>query len=194
MSLTIKIDVTGSAPAKAARLRGILLDRTAMNERIGRDALLLVQRHGETVASVAHRSAESLGATPTGHLSQAYAAVQQTNDATSATLLVPRASRLRAAFGAYTVKPKNGSRFLTIPASAEAYGYRAGEFPDLFPIRSKAGKLLLCRKDSAGNLEPMFSLVPSATVPADKGLMPFDEFPAQAARSIEAFTAEQLLS
>ena len=194
MSLSIKIDVTGSAPAQAARLRGVLLDRIGMNERVGRDALALVQAHGKTVTAVSHKSAESLGANPTGHLEQAYEAVQQTNDATSASLLVPRASRLRAAFGSYTLTPKNGKKFLTIPASADAYGHRAGEFADLFPIRTKANHLLLCRLDSTGNLQPMFALVPSATIPEDRGLMPFDEFPAQAMRSIEAYTIEAILN
>lgn len=187
MSLTLQINVSGSAPAKAAKLRGIMLDRAEMNASIGRDVLLLVQKHGAKVSAVEHRSAESLGATPTRHLEKAYQAIQPVSDSTTATLLIPRASRLRAAFGTYTIRPTKPGGMLTIPVAAEAYGHRAKEF-DLFPIVVGPLKTpILCRKDGSGNLTTMYLLVPEATIPEDRGLLPFDEIPAQAIRSIEAF-------
>ena len=54
-----------------------------------------------------------------------------------ADVLVPGASRLRAAFGPYTLDTPTatGKQAYTIPVSGDAYGHRAGEFTDLFPVR-----------------------------------------------------------
>ena len=46
-----------------------------------------------------------------------------------AVLRIPRASRLRAAFSDYVARPGSGRTYLTVPAHAETYGKRAGEFP-----------------------------------------------------------------
>jgi len=81
-----------------------------------------------------------------------------------------------------TIRPVNAKR-LTIPASAEAYGKRAGEFGKLEPVFGRNGIVGLRRPKhkTAGRTrqgrytrggEILFWLVKSATQAADKSVLP----------------------
>ena len=150
---------------------------------------------GLTIAAGQHRSAGKLGASPTGHLEEAYAAITSVSDNTSALLLVPRASRLRAAFGPYTLTPVNGAHALTIPVNAEAYGHRAREFDDLKLILlgpKETKQPVLARKTGGETLEVMYVLVPEADIPEDPTLIPFEELAEVAMNSADIFIGEQI--
>ena len=139
-----------------------------------------------------HRSASRLGGTPTGHLADAYAGIENSSSDEAALLLVPRASRLRAAFGSYVLEPKKPNGFLTIPAAAEAYGRRAREFEDLFILKTAAGRsdnrnYLLLARQNGDRLQVMYVLVKSADIREDTTLIPFDELEEVAALSAEEF-------
>ena len=183
MSVFIQIDVS-NLDTGLPGLTAALTDRRAMHAKIAEDAEKFTKDFGARKAAGEHRTAGALGARPTGHLERAYAGIQQESDDTEARLLVPRASRLRAAFGAYELKPRK--RYLTIPVARDSYGRRAGEFDDLTFLRVGPRKTaILARKDSSGNLQTMYLLVTSARIPADESLLPFDQLGAVARDSAE---------
>lgn len=191
MSVGLNIEVTGKGARMALLVSETIQDKAGLHERIAADALMFVKELGASKSEGEHRTADRLGGKRTGHLERAFRGIEAENDESSARLLVPGASRLRAAFGAYTLTPKN-SKYLTLPISAEAYGRRAGEFEDLFPITSKKGNLLLVRKAEGGGIEPMYFLTTSVDIPEDSTLIPFEEIYEGAADSVEAFIDDAL--
>lgn len=63
-----------------------------------------------------------------------------------------------------TIKPKNG-KYLTIPSSPKSKGKRAREFNDLFFIPTDNGNGLLAREKGKDQIEVLFVLVKSVTIP-----------------------------
>lgn len=187
MSLFVEIDVTGLDDAGLGRISAALTNRAPLNRKIARDAERFTKEFGARKSQTEHRTASALGARATGHLAQAYQGIQSQSDASEARLLVPRASRLRAAFGSYVLKPTN-SKYLTIPVSRLSYGRRAGEFDDLTFLRVGPRKTaILARKDADGNLETMYLLTTSVNVKEDASLLPFPEIADGAAISVEEY-------
>ncbi len=215
MSLKVEIKTGGLTPQQLDALRAGLADARELNAHIATDAEQFVKTAGRRIAAdpANHRSASRLGADPTGHLAAAYEGIESVYDAESARLLVPSSTRLRAAFGSYVLTPQNGKRFLTLPAIAEAYGRRAGEFPDLFPIRTGPLKTpVLVRRVSGGKsyenraapgrrrkdgrrgqrLETVYVLTTKAEIDEDKGLIPFDELAEEAGDSAAEYIDSQI--
>lgn len=208
MSLRITLDYQG---VDLSGLQDSLANSTELNARVAGDAERFMKREGPRLAAGKHRTAETLGATPTGHLGEAYEGIEGISDATAATLLVPAASRLRAAFGAYVLTPKK-SEFLTLPAHREAYGRRAREFDDLFPMRVGPKQTLVLARRVEGSrdeslrtrtnqrrqsrrftqAEIMYVLVTKANIPADETLIPFAELADEARDSAEAYLNEAI--
>lgn len=84
---------------------------------------ILVRSHLSKLGSWKHQSAENLGAQPTGFLQKAArGTVHHAND-TGGEVIIP--APLGRAFHDVEIRPKEAP-YLTIPASAEAYGKRAG--------------------------------------------------------------------
>lgn len=190
--MSIKVEITYDNANQLAFLTEALNDKAGMHGRIARDALLFVKDFGAAKSTTEHRTAETLGAKPTGHLAKAYAGIEAQSDAASARLLVPSASRLRAAFGAYTLTPKN-SEYLTLPVNADAYGRRAREFDNLIALRVGPRKsLILAREIEGGGLETMYFLTKSVNIREDASLIPFDEIYEGAGESVEAYLEEAL--
>lgn len=190
--MSINIEITYNSANELAFLTEALADKPSMHERIARQSLLFVKEFGAQKAQTEHRTASNLGANPTGHLSRAYAGIEAAHDAASARLLVPRASRLRAAFGAYTLKPKN-SQYLTLPVHKDAYGRRAREFDDLFAVRVGPRKsLVLARQVEGGGLETMYFLTKAVNIPEDATLIPFQEIYNEGGRAVEAYLDEAI--
>lgn len=190
-------------------LREALGDSTGLNARVAGDAEKFLKREGPRIAADKHRTADKLGANPTGHLTEAYEGIEGISDANSATLLIPSASRLRAAFGTYVLTPKN-AKFLTIPAHKDAYGKRAGEFDDLFFMRvgprktpvlarrveGTEDRLLRARpyqrRDNrrVAEAEILYVLARKAIIPEDPTLIPMDALSEEARDSAEAYLDE----
>ena len=186
--MKIEVQLTGVSAEDFRAVSASVANREAMHARMAGDAEIFVKRRGRATAATEHRTANRLGTQPTGHLADAYEAIEGESSEAAAVLLVPGASRLRAAFGRYAVTPQNGSQFLTIPAAADAYGRRAREFSDLFPVRVGPRKTLtLSRPREGGGLEVMYVLTKKAEIPEDSGLIPFDDLEAEAQDSAEAF-------
>lgn len=190
MSVVIDVDVSGFDGTGIDRIEAALTKRAPLHSKIARDAETFTKQFGREKSAGEHRTASALGAKPTGHLSKAYAGIQSESDESSGRLLVPRASRLRAAFGSYVLTPKS-SKYLTIPVARESYGRRAGEMDDLTFLRVGPRKTaILARKDNNGNLETMYVLVTSVDVKEDASLIPFREITDNAALSAEEYFDE----
>jgi hypothetical protein len=198
VSVRVNVELTGLREEDFRILQDTLRDRAGLNQRLAADAESFVKKRGAEISKTEHRTAERLGATPTGHLAEAFQGIEGRVDDVSAMLLIPRASRLRAAFGAYRVLPKT-ARFLTIPYIAEAYGRRAREFDDLefsielvkFSNGSSDYARCLIKKGSSPPVV-MFLLASKADIPEDRGLFPFEELAEEARDSAEAYIDEAM--
>jgi hypothetical protein len=62
------------------------------------------------------------------------------------------------------IKPKNG-RFLTIPLNKKAREHYPGYFDDLFTLKADSGELFLVREKGKDQLEFMYWLAKSVTIP-----------------------------
>lgn len=135
-----------------------------------------------------------LGGTRTHYYSQARSATRYSVQGDTATVGIAQVGiRLRYYGGevragvnpsAVTGQP---TKYLTIPANAEAYGHRAADFPDMVVLWGRAGPYALAREeqktiaiaDSYGaktvSTEIMFWLVKEVTIPADRTMLPSDE-------------------
>lgn len=199
--LRVDIQILSKLDEELRNIATGLEDTKPLHDRIAGDAeAWLKEDVGPRIAAGQHRTANTLGATPTGHLEDAYQGIEGTGTTDGAELLVPGATRLRAAFGKYVLTPQNGSKYLTIPAHRDAYGKRAGEFDDLFFMRvgPKRTPVLARRvegtKDDSLRTRPgqrrearrftqaevMYVLAASATIPEDKTLIPFDKLEVKA--------------
>ena len=190
--MSIMIRVT-SSELDLSGAEAALKNRGGLHARLATAGEDFVKKRGAVTAADEHKTARALGASPTNHLVAAYKAIESESNEEAALLLVPRNTRLRAAFGAYTIEPGPGKTYLTIPVNRESYGRSAGEFSDLFFVRVGPKKSpVLARSDGNGGLETMFFLTTKAEIPEDKGLIPFDDLADEARDSAEDWILEQL--
>lgn len=208
MSLSYAIDVSGDAEVLRLmeRLRSHLADRTELHKSVGSHAEILTAQHLSVLAGTRHATADRLGASPSGHLARAAESV--TSEGTDAAALVSVTSPgIRRAFGDVTIKPKSG-KYLTIPATAEAYNRRARSFNDL-RIAIFGGKLALVQAEqssladrsrsgfsyenrapmqSAGRAPIYYWLKDKVTQKQDRSLLPSDaEYSTAAVMGIKAY-------
>ncbi len=190
MKPPIEIDIKGDA-AVVQRIRAGLVNRRPLHARL---AVTTEKFTKDYVAALhdrpqEHRTANRLGAKPTGEFIRASRLIGSASDDAGVTLRFPRASRLRAAFGTYTVRPRN-VKYLTIPAHALAYGMRARELDGLkfrmFGHRAKA--LVFGEGPFKGKVA--YWLVKEATINEDRGLLPFEQLPAVIRGVAMAYIAE----
>jgi len=66
------------------------------------------------------------------------------------------------------------AKYLTIPATAAAFGRRAREIAGLFLVKFKSGVKALAKRDGKG-LKVFYWLKESVTLPQDRELLPSDE-------------------
>lgn len=197
MSLSFQIDVSGDDQVikMLARLRTQLTDKTELHKSIGSYAEILTRQHLTTLAGTRHDTANRLGASPSGHLARAAESVTSkgTDDAAIVTVTSPGISR---AFGDLTITAKSG-KWLTIPATAEAYNRRARTFNDLRVAFFGRGRMALVkaeqsslsdRKESGGRSEVYYWLKKSVTQKQDRTLLPpDDDYTTAAVQGIKAY-------
>ena len=194
-SIHLQIAVVKDDPGLLKSFVDNLKDKTALYARIAGDAENEVKQYGRVVSANEHKTASGLGAKPTGHLARAYEGIEVQSTAEGASMLVLRATRLRAAFGAYTITPNKPDGYLTIPVKAESYGRRAGEFNDLFFLfRGKNRSPVLARRPEKGvkktPLEVLYVLTRKSDIKEDRNLIPFDLLEAGAVDSVLDYFAE----
>ncbi len=190
--ISITITTTGEA-AGLQRLSRALSRRKQLHARIAVDVLETVQTY---VAGLPfHGTAKRLGAKPTNHLETVANQIEAASDEKQATIKIPRASRLRAAFGPYTVVPTGGRKFLTIPVAAEAYGRSAKTFTDLQFLRVGPKKTPVLAKPAIGvkgdsPLNVLYVLVKKADIKEDRRLLNFDDMRDTAVQTSADYIAE----
>lgn len=213
MSYKIKVEIRNKAALDSLReLSATVLDKEGLHARIAGNVERFVK--GPDVAgkisAEQHRTASKLGATPTGHLAEAYEGIESESDATAARLVIPSGTRLTAAFGKQVLTPQK-SKFLTIPTHKDSYGRRARELDDLFVISRPGKALMLARreertddpnsklalrsrtykrsraKDKDAGIEVMYLLLKSVEIPEDKTLLPFSKMEEEAEDAVEEF-------
>jgi hypothetical protein len=129
-ALTISIDVTGAKQTeeRARRVAKVLQDRGPLHAAIAKDVMADTKRFLKKSAS--HRSASSLGATPTGFRARNAAALSARSDDTQAVLVIPRRTGLGRAFGQVVLVPGSGRTYLTLPGHKDTYGKTMRDFPE----------------------------------------------------------------
>jgi hypothetical protein len=189
--LAVSVEVRGLAET-VARLRRALRpgERRPLHQAMADDAGMLARRHVSRLNQ--HATAQRLGARPTRHLARVARGIEAAADESAGILLIPAASRLRAAFGPYVIRPGAGKKYLTIPVHPAAYGRRAGEIPGLVFIRTGANGTPILARQAPSNrpgagLEAMYVLVRSARIPEDRTLLPWPEIPLAAARAATTY-------
>lgn len=175
------LDVRDLASPLVRTMAQGLRDRSRLHASVAVEGENLTRDYLIGIAPRRHATADRLGATPTGHLERAAESVTSTSNAQGATVSVTSPGLSRA-FGDLLIKPKKG-KYLTIPATAEAYGRRARSFNDLRVAVFGKGKLALIkaeqssvatRKESGGRSEVYYWLKTSVTLPQDRSLLPSD--------------------
>ena len=130
-----------------------------------------VRKHLRSYAASHHKSANKLGAMPTGHLEKAAATMQHASSSTEATVSI-YSPGIGRAFRSMTIRPTR-ARALTIPIHALAYGMRVAEVARAHTIfRPKKADYLATVID--GQITPLYLLRQAVTVPQERGLMPSD--------------------
>jgi hypothetical protein len=185
----IRIDIDLADTVAEVRELGIRLeDSGEINAAIALVTENALKKYGRETAPSQHATANRLGARPTNHLVDAYEQIESQSDRSSARLLIPRASRLRAAFGGYVQTPGAGKQFLTIPVAAEAYGKRAGEFTDLVFMRVGPKQTpILARPNEDGSITTYYFLAREVEIPEDPDLIPFEDLEATARDGAELY-------
>jgi hypothetical protein len=191
-ALRITLDISDRVSTELRAIADGLQDKAPLHAQIAADAEAFVKARGAATAASEHKTATRLGATPTGHLEDAYRAIEGQSSATEALLLVPAAGRLAAAFGPVTIRPKK-SKYLTIPVTKDSYGKRAGEFGgNLIFLRvgpKKQAVLARRQKDTRADkpLEVLYILAKESRIPEDRNLIPFDALADEALDSTEEY-------
>lgn len=134
----------------------------------------LVRQHLRQLGSWRHRSAQELGAQPTGILGKAATRTTWRASTDSGEVLIPTPA-VRRAFHDVEIRPRN-SKALTIPAAPEAYGKRAAVLAALgWSIFRPRKKRFLMGARPGDEPKVLYYLVGRVHQPQDRSLLPSDE-------------------
>ena len=133
---------------------------------------ILVRSHLSRLGSWKHESANRLHAQPTGFLQKAARGTVFTASDNSGEVIIP--APLGRAFHDVEIRPKQ-TAFLTIPASAEAYGKRAGVLAALgWKIWKPKGRKFLMGSINGEDPKILYWLKESVRQRQDRELLPSD--------------------
>jgi hypothetical protein len=180
-------------------------DLTELHQLIAANAEVLTRRHlVEKAAPARHTTAQRLGANPTGYLTRRAQAIESQGTRDSATVTLGGAVEIFARVdGPVTIYPQR--KYLTIPASAQAYGRRAGELGSLrfiafgsgakalaaVKVGTKTGKRGKPVKDV--QLTVHYWLRDKVTLSQDRGLLPTEEQYVEAGEAAAQTLLEDIL-
>ncbi len=172
--LNIEIKIDGDVEL-VQRVRTALINREPLHKRLAEHHEGFTKEYVSNLDQ--HKTANRLGAKSTRHHKKAARSIESEADAEAATLRIPRATGLGRAFYDFELVPGAGKKFLTIPAMAETYGKRAGEFgQDAFRFVSFAKKhFALLWKDGPNKGKVAYWLKKKVKISQDRSLMPSEE-------------------
>jgi hypothetical protein len=186
---TIQVKITDRATPQVAAIITRLKARTRINRTIADELKSEVADYTLQDSFGRHATADALGARHTGFRADAAKLVQKGTPKVTdqgGSIALPGAHFARA-FGNVHIAPRNGSRFLTIPMSAESYGKRMGKgassrWPGGFFLRSKdKRRLFFAVPNGNGGVNLLYNLVPSVDQKQDRTLLPTDQALTEAA-------------
>ena len=149
---------------------------------LGGREIMGVTRHIQTVSGSYHKTARSLGASPTNYFEAAAKGIDLiASEHVAGLIFVNGGPFIARAYSASVILPGDGKQWLTIPAIAEAYGKRAGEFGDRleFQPRGKNLGILTWRTGSRGVLKASVRKGPARAASATKARRPSTELTQQ---------------
>ncbi|MCL2103455.1 MAG: hypothetical protein FWH21_00130 [Kiritimatiellaeota bacterium] len=162
---TPRLDALMAVLSRSARAR---LFRAAAN-----GVRKLVTAHLRLTARTHHKTAQRLGAEPTGHLREAEKSVAVGSRGFDAHVVI-RSPGFRRVFGAFTVRPVI-AKALTIPVHAISYGKRVAQLrAEGRVIFRPKGADYLAYSPGPGQVVPLYILAKSVLIPQDRSLLPTD--------------------
>lgn len=174
--MKLQITVDDQVTPSLHRLQAGLISPRDLNELMATAVAEEIRVHMLDMGDYRHATASRLGAKPTGHFQKIAAAVESHANDSEAYITVPSWSGLSRAFRDVTIEPTSGKKWLTIPATAAAYGRRAGDFSDLkFVPLGKDLAALMTRAKSDAKMTPVFWLKKRIFQKQDRSLLPSDE-------------------
>ena len=126
----VKLEVTGYTEAfeDVDILARVLQNRGGMHARMAVDSKQFLMDF--LMQTPRHKTADKLGASPTGFRAKNAQSLQATSDDQAASILIPRRTGLGRAFNDIVLVPGSGRTYLTIPAEARTYGKVVRDFPE----------------------------------------------------------------
>ena len=103
-------------------------DLKNVNARIAVEAEEFFRTYLTAVAKGRHKTANRLGAQPSGFFERAAQSPEGTSNSKGATISLSPGAAFARAFRPITIRPKGGKKWLAIPATKTAYARRPGEF------------------------------------------------------------------
>ncbi len=191
--MRLAIQMRAALPQRVRTMLSRVRDLSGLTAYCSNRVAELVRGHLDAEAGRRHATARRLGAEPTGFLA----------DAASSTIAAPEpravvvrvdSPGVRRAYHDVEIRPKNGSRHLTIPINRLAYGQRVSSVARAvgekwFVIQS-GGRLLLASKDPVQkHLLPLYILKRSVRQAQDPTLMPSE---AEISRRLVSSAAEYI--
>lgn len=177
--LSLDVTVTGfdHFAEELQRYRNAIADLRPLHAKMAVDATEFTRDYLRGLDR--HKSAESLGAKPTGFRAKNAQALEADSDDEAAIIRVPRSTGLGRAFHDVVITPGSGRTYLTIPGCAETYGKHVRDFPaDTFAFTIMAGRYpVLVWREAGGNHRGWtlaYWLRRSVTQKQDRTLLPTD--------------------
>lgn len=169
--IRVKVDLRDEASPALRRLARVLHPEV-INRAIAPEAERMTKRYLVDESSKRHRTANRLGADPTGVIARTAGKVTSKATARAAEVEIPHPLFARA-FRRVTIRPKSGSA-LTIPVHPLAYGRRARSIPGLVKIKSGEDAILARPKKGSDFLEVFYLLKKQVVQEQDRTLLPDD--------------------
>lgn len=170
MSLTISINADASV---LQALRNGIAERSQLHAEIAvlGEGFLKKYLRGLNRRKTANR----LGANPVNHYEKAAASVTSTSSSDAATISIPAKTGLRRAFMDFDIVPKNGRKYLTIPAHRTTYGKRAGEITESLRFAIVGGRHKALVFESGPDIGSVaYWLRTKVHIAQDRSLLPSD--------------------
>lgn len=177
MSLEIDIKIEGSADV-LQKLRKGFANRNALHAEIAGQERKFFRAYVHALGSrdERHKTADGLGASRSNHYEKASARIEGESNDDMAWVRIPRATGLGRAFRDLDITPKNGSKYLTIPAHRTTYGKRAGEIPHSMAFSIVGGRhkaLVFTSGPDKGSVA--YWLRESVSIKRDASLLPDED-------------------
>lgn len=130
-ALKIEVSISGveAFDRDLQAFRNAIADRRPMHARMAVDATNMTRDY--LLSDTRHKTANRLGAAPSGFRAKNAAAVQPDSDDTQALVRIKRHTGLARAFGDVVIMPGSGKTYITIPAHQTTYGKSVrADFPE----------------------------------------------------------------